>query len=187
MTHSLRRPAPLLLAVAVLVTLVAALLPALPARAATPSPKWEQAQVGLDYSVYAPTQTLGLKMKSFKLLDCAAPGLDEQIAAQYGSVNGRGFEIFESQNNCEDGPAPVALVATFSVDGALARVFVLCPGSYWSCKKIGTAGLKKYGGYTEVILPAGSSLLQPTLVTLWSTRLTLTDIKKVTRGLTFAG
>ena len=157
------------IAIALLAAGVAAVALAAPANATVNPAKYEQAQVGLTYTVYAPTTSIDLKGTSFQLTDCGG-GKDEQINASYGSqMSNKGWiSLTESQTGCEDGPDGVGPVATFTVDGATATIMGSCKGGKSTCTKSNPALLRKGQGYTTVTLPAGSSALKTTFVEVYT-------------------
>ncbi len=146
--------------------------------------KFEKAQVGLTYTVYAPSTSINLTSTSFELVGCAV-GKDEQINASYGSqMSNRGWiSISESQSGCEDGPDGVGRVTTFTVDGATATVMGSCGGGKSTCSKSNRALLRKGQGYTTVTLPASGSGLQPTYIEVYSANISLKEIRAFVRGL----
>jgi hypothetical protein len=155
------------------------------APSADPSPaKFEKAQVGLTYTVYAPSTSINLKNTSFQIMVCA-PGKDESIYADYGSqMSNRGWiSISESPAPCEDGPDEVGPVATFPVKGATATVMGSCKGGKSTCSKSNRTLLRKGQGYTTVTLPAGGAGLQPTFIEVYSANMSLAEIKAFVRGL----
>jgi hypothetical protein len=158
---------------------------AVPAQASTPPPDFEAAQVGLTYSVYGPTQTLGMTMKTFKLMPCGG-GRDEMIYSRYAASGGVSVDINESQQGCYDGPWPVVLVKTFNVKGAKAKLYAGCPGSPSSCSKA-NSNVKRDGGYLVVNLPSGGNGLSKTFTELYTDGLSASDVKSFARGLSFVG
>ena len=154
------------------------------ASAATNPAKYEKAQVGLTYTVYAPTTTIDLTSSSFQLIDCGG-GNDEQLVASFGSQmsNSGWINLNESQTGCEDGPDGVGLVTKFKVKGATATIKGSCKGQVSSCSKSNPARLRKGSGYTTVTLPAGSSALESTFVEVYTAGMSVKDIKEFVSGL----
>ncbi|GDX32674.1 hypothetical protein LBMAG15_16090 [Actinomycetes bacterium] len=162
----------------------AAALGAGPASAAVNPAKYEQAQVGLTYTVYKPTTSIDLKTSSFQLTDCGG-GKDEQINASFGSqMSNKGWiSLTESQTGCEDGPDGVGPVTTFTIDGATATIMGSCKGGKSTCTKSNPAQLRKGQGYTTVTLPAGSSALKSTFVEVYTDGMSVKEIKAFFAGL----
>lgn len=180
------------IAVALLTAVVAVAAFAAPASAEVNPAKFDQAQVGLTYTVYVPTTALGLKATSFQLTDCGpGPGgkeRDAQIDAAFGKDwigggNKGSIAIAESYTGCFDGPDEVGLVTTFTAHGATATIFGSCKGGKSTCTKSTPALLRKGQGYTTVTLPAVSSALKSTYVEVYTTKMSVKDIKKFVTGL----
>ena len=168
--------------VVVLLTAVLSVTVAAPVLAAEGPNAYESAQVGLTYTVYEPSRTLGLTRSDFELEDCA-PGRDEQINADYGREGeGRWIQLNQSQEGCQDGPDGVGPTATFSVRGATATVMGDCPGQASTCSKATRAGARR-GAYTTVTLPSAGDGLSATYVEVYSARVPLWRIKAFIRGL----
>jgi hypothetical protein len=146
--------------------------------------KFEKAQVGLTYTVYAPSTSINLTSTSFQLVGCAV-GKDDQINASYGSqMSNRGWiSISEAQSSCDDGPDGVGPLTTFSVKGATATVMGSCKGGKSTCSKSNRALLRKGQGYTTVTLPASGAGLQPTFIEVYSANMSLKEIRAFVRGL----
>jgi len=109
--------------------------------------KFQDAQTGLSYIVYKPSDTAGLKLTSVKLIDCGA-GLEQWVAVKYGS--GKKFiEIFQNMSGkpCSD-PGLSKKLANVKLDSATSQVHVYCDPSKPSVfKKCTTADIAKVGGY----------------------------------------
>ena len=109
--------------------------------------KFQDAQTGLSYIVYKPSDTAGLKLTSIKLLDCGA-GLEKWVAVKYGS--GKKFiEIFQnmSGNPCSD-PGLSKKLTNVKINTATAQVRVYCdPSKPSTFKKCTTTDIGKVGGY----------------------------------------
>jgi hypothetical protein len=155
-----------------------------PAGAVDNAAKYDQAQVGLTYTVYVPTTSLGLKATSFQLVGCGK-GKDEQINASYGSqMSNQGWiSLSESNTSCTDGPDGVGPVTTFTVRGATVTIMGSCRGGKSTCTKSTRALLRKGQGYTTVTLPAGDSSLKSTFVEVYTDGMSVKDIKKFVTGL----
>ena len=109
--------------------------------------KFQDAQTGLTYIVYKPSETAGLKLTSIKLLDCGA-GLEQWVAVKYGS--GKKFiEIFQNMSGkpCSD-PGLSKKLANVKVNSATSQVHVYCdPSKPSAFKKCTTTDIAKVGGY----------------------------------------
>lgn len=160
---------------AILTTL--ALVPA--AQAAEQPGPFQQAQVGVGYTVYAPTFLAGLRRTSFDMFECAVGG-DESIDASYAKGK-RTLQLFESPKACQDGPDSVGPVTSFTVNGAKVTVMGECAGGASTCSA-STPSLFRRNGYTTVTLPAASGLTT-TFVEVYSTGLTVAEIRRFLNGL----
>jgi hypothetical protein len=170
-------------------SIAAAALAGAPAGASAPSAKpnpakFEKAQVGLTYTVYAPSTSINLENTSFQIMS-SCPGKDDSIYASYGSqMSNRGWiSITEAPSSCEDGPDEVGPVATFPVKGATATVMGSCKGGKSTCSKSNRTLLRTGQGYTTVTLPSGGAGLQPTYVEVYSANMSLAEIRTFVRGL----
>lgn len=176
--RSARRPAIVLIVLAALLVL----LPLAPASAADGPSRWEKAQVGLTYTVYRPSTTVGLNRSSFQLIACGS-GRDDMAMARYGRDTGkRSITIQESQRGCLDGPDGVGPAGTFTVRGAKATVLGSCGTQVATCASATPAGVRR-SAYTTVTLPSGGAGLGSTFVELYTEGLSLPEITKVVRGL----
>jgi len=109
--------------------------------------KFSDAQTGLTYSVYKPSNTLGLKATTFNLLACA-PGKEEWIYIKYGGTT-RYLEIMQTMAKvkCSD-PGLSKYLRVATINGVSAKVYVYCdptkPAAY---KKCGVNDVARLGGY----------------------------------------
>ena len=108
---------------------------------------FQNAQTRLSYVVYKPSDTTGLKLTSFKMLECGA-GLEQWIAIKYGS--GKKFiEVFQNMSGkpCSD-PGLSKKLTNTKVNKIVAQVRVYCdPSKPAVYKKCTTADIAKVGGY----------------------------------------
>jgi hypothetical protein len=108
---------------------------------------FQNAQTRLSYVVYKPSDTAGLKLTSFKMLECGA-GLEQWIAIKYGS--GKKFlEIYQNMSGkpCSD-PGISKKLTNVKINTATAQVRVYCdPSKPAIFKKCTTAEIAKVGGY----------------------------------------
>ena len=108
---------------------------------------FQNAQTRVSYVVYKPSDTAGLKLTSFKMLECGA-GLEQWIAIKYGS--GKKFiEIFQNMSGkpCSD-PGLSKKLTSVKVNTSSAQVRVYCdPSKPAAFKKCTTAEIAKVGGY----------------------------------------
>ena len=154
-----------------------------PAIAAREPGRFERAQAGLDYTVYAPSGTAGLKRTGFQLFACGQG--DESINADFGSEATRAsrwISLNESSKPCLDGPDEVGPAATFMVRGAKATVMGACPGGTSTCAASSPA-LVRRSAYTTVTLPSGGDGLSSTFVEVYSQNLSLAEVKEFVTGL----
>lgn len=109
--------------------------------------KFQDAQTGLSYIVYKPSDTAGLKLTSVKFFDCGV-GREQWVAVKYGS--GKKFiEIFQNMSGkpCSD-PGLSKKLANVKVNSATSQVHVYCdPSKPLTFKKCTTAEIAKVGGY----------------------------------------
>jgi hypothetical protein len=108
---------------------------------------FQNAQTRLSYVVYKPSDTAGLKLTSFKMLECGAD-FEQWIAMKYGS--GKKFiEIYENMSGkpCSD-PGLSKKLTNVKVNTSSAQVRVYCdPSKPAIFKKCTTADIAKVGGY----------------------------------------
>jgi hypothetical protein len=122
--------------------------------------KYQDAQTGLTYKVYKPSDTAGLKATSFKLLDCGS-GMEQWIAVKYGTGK-KYFEILENMANkpCYDAGLAKKLPSV-KINSLTAQAYVFCdPGSMSATKykKCGIADFNKLGGYLAFTTKGSSNL-----------------------------
>ena len=109
--------------------------------------KFQDAQSGLSYIVYKPSETAGLKLNSVKLIDCGM-GREQWVVVKYGS--GKKFiEIYQNMSGkpCSD-PGLSKKLTNVKVNTATAQVHVYCdPSKPLAFKKCTTTEISKVGGY----------------------------------------
>ena len=129
-----------------------------PALAMGSGNKYSDAQTGLTYSVYKPSNTLGLKASKFSLLPCQ-PGQEDWLYVKYGGT-ARYLEIMQTMAKvkCSDpGVAKYLRVAT--INGISAKVYVYCdPAKTESFKKCGVNDIARVGGYLIFTTKASKGL-----------------------------
>ena len=109
--------------------------------------KFSDAQTGLTYSVYKPSNTLGLKTSKFSLLPCQ-PGKEEWLHIKYGGTT-RYLEIMQTMAKvkCSD-PGVSKYLRTAKINSISAKVYVYCdPAKAASYKKCGVDDIARVGGY----------------------------------------
>ncbi len=111
--------------------------------------KYSDAQTGLTYSVYKPSNTLGLKATQFSLLTCQ-PGEEEWIFAQYGGTK-RYLQIMQTMAGvkCSD-PGLSKYLRVALINGVKAKVYAYCDPTQISAaafKKCGVNDIARVGGY----------------------------------------
>jgi len=119
--------------------IVLALLVMGPAMGATD--KFADSQTGLTYSVYKPSNTLGLKTTKFSLLPCQ-PGQEDWIFVQYGGTK-RYLQIMQTMGGAK-------YLRAALVNGNKAKVYAYCDPSQMSeaaYKRCGTEDIARVGGY----------------------------------------
>jgi hypothetical protein len=127
--------------------IVLALLVMGPAMGATD--RFADSQTGLTYSVYKPSNTLGLKTTKFSLLPCQ-PGQEDWIFVQYGGTK-RYLQIMQTMGGvkCSD-PGLSKYLRAALVNGNKAKVYAYCDPSQMSeaaYKRCGTEDIARVGGY----------------------------------------
>lgn len=113
------------------------------------SDKFADSQSGLTYSVYKPSNTLGLKTTKFSLLTCQ-PGEQDWIFVQYGGTV-RYLQIMQTMAGvkCSD-PGLSKYLKTLLVNGIKAKVYAYCDPSQMSeaaYKRCGVEDIGRVGGY----------------------------------------
>ena len=128
--------------------------------------KYADAQTGLSYSVYKPSNTLGLKAADFSLLTCA-PGKEPWIFVQYGGTK-RYLQIMQTMANvkCSD-PGLSKYLRVALINGITAKVYVYCDPTQISAaayKKCGLDDIARLGGYliftTKAVKPYKGTEIQ---------------------------
>lgn len=127
--------------------IVLALLVMDPAIGATD--RFADSQTGLTYSVYKPSNTLGLKTTKFSLLACQ-PDEQDWIFVQYGGTV-RYLQIMQTMAGvtCSD-PGLSKYLKTVLVNGIKAKVYAYCDPSQMSVaayKRCGIEDIGRVGGY----------------------------------------
>ncbi len=127
--------------------IVLALLVMDPAMGATD--KFADSQTGLTYSVYKPSNTLGLKTTKFSLLPCQ-PGEEDWIFIQYGGTK-RYLQIMQTMGGVKcSNPGLSKYLRAALVNGNKAKVYAYCDPSQMSeaaYKRCGTEDIARVGGY----------------------------------------
>ena len=131
------------------IAIVLALLILVPATAMGATDKFSDSQTGLTYSVYKPSNTLGLKTTKFSLLTCQ-PGQEDWVFVQYGGTK-RYLQIMQTMGGarCSD-PGLSKYLRAALVNGNKAKVFAYCDPSQISeaaYKRCGTEDIARVGGY----------------------------------------
>ena len=131
------------------IAIMCALLFLAPATAVAASDKFADSQTGLTYSVYKPSNTLGLKTTKFSLLTCQ-PGQEDWIFVQYGGTK-RYLQIMQTMGGarCSD-PGLSKYLRAALVNGNKAKVYAYCDPSQISeaaYKRCGTEDIARVGGY----------------------------------------
>ncbi len=128
--------------------------------------KFSDAQTGLTYSVYKPSNTLGLKASKFSLLDCS-PGKESWIFVQYGGTK-RYLQIMETMGGvkCSD-PGLSKYLRVALINGIKAKVYAYCDPTQISAaalKKCGVNDIARLGGYliftTKAVKPFKGTEIQ---------------------------
>jgi hypothetical protein len=127
--------------------IVLALLVMGPAMGATD--KFADSQTGLTYSVYKPSNTLGLKATKFSLLPCQ-PGKEDWIFVQYGGTK-RYLQIMQTMAGAKcSNPGLTKYLRAALINGNKAKVYAYCDPTQMSTaayKRCGTEDIGRVGGY----------------------------------------
>lgn len=188
MTKAFIAVARILVTSSVLLAAVAAGAAAAPASAAEQPAgfdRFSKAQATREFVVYAPTNVLGLPLTSFRSYACGNPG-GPQLSAQFGSratSGGPRLQLSESPApGCVDGPDGVGPAATFTFEGAKVTVYGECANGRSTCARSTAAGVTRQA-YTTVTLPGSAVRPTPTLVELYSSGVSIAQIRTFIRGL----
>ena len=127
--------------------IVLAMLVMTPAMGATD--KFADSQTTLSYSVYKPSNTLGLKTTKFSLLACQ-PDEQDWLFVQYGGTV-RYLQIMQTMAGvkCSD-PGLSKFLKTVVVNGIKAKAYAYCDPSQMSeaaYMRCGTEDIARVGGY----------------------------------------
>lgn len=131
------------------IAIICALLFLAPATAVAASDKFADSQTTLSYSVYKPSNTLGLRTTKFSLLTCQ-PGEQDWLFVQYGGTV-RYLQIMQTEAGakCSD-PGPSKFLKTVVVNGIKAGAYAYCDPSQISeaaYKRCGIEDISRVGGY----------------------------------------
>ena len=129
--------------------IVLALLFLAPASAIAASDKFSDSQTTLTYSVYKPSNTLGLKTTKFSLLTCL-PDEQDWLFVQYGGTV-RYLQIMQTMAGvkCSD-PGLSKYLKTVVVNGFKAKVYAYCDPTQMSVaayNRCGIEDISRVGGY----------------------------------------
>lgn len=132
---------------AIAIALCAVFLSPLTSMAMGSGDKFSDAQTGLTYTVYKPSNTLGLSASKFQLISCGM-GSEQWIYVKYGGTT-RYLEIMQTMAGvkCSD-PGLSKYLKTLSINGISAKLYVYCdPTKPAAFKKCSTADIGRLGGY----------------------------------------
>ena len=120
--------------------------------------KFSDAQTGLTYTVYKPSNTLGLSVNKFQMISCGM-GSEQWIYAKYGGTK-RYIEIMQTMAGvkCSD-PGLSKYLKTVSINGIKAKLYVYCdPMKVAAYKKCSTVDIARVGGYVMFTNKAAKNL-----------------------------
>lgn len=131
------------------IAIMCALLFLAPATAVAASDKFSDSQTTLSYSVYKPSNTLGLRTTKFSLLPCQ-PDEQDWLFVQYGGTV-RYLQIMQTMAGvkCSD-PGLSKFLKTVVVNGIKAKAYAYCDPSQMSVaayKRCGIEDIGRVGGY----------------------------------------
>ena len=148
------------------IAIMCALLFLAPATAVAASDKFSDSQTTLSYSVYKPSNTLGLKTSKFSLLQCL-PDEQDWLFVQYGGTV-RYLQIMQTMGGvkCSD-PGLSKYLRAAVVNGNKAKVYAYCDPTQMSLaayKRCGTEDIARVGGYliytTKAVKPYAPTEIQ---------------------------
>jgi hypothetical protein len=148
------------------IAIILALLFLAPATAVAASDKFSDSQTTLSYSVYKPSNTLGLKTSKFSLLQCL-PDEQDWLFVQYGGTV-RYLQIMQTMGGvkCSD-PGLSKYLRAALVNGNKAKVYAYCDPTQMSLaayKRCGTEDIARVGGYliytTKAVKPYAPTEIQ---------------------------
>ena len=148
------------------IAIVLALLFLAPATAVAASDKFSDSQTTLSYSVYKPSNTLGLKTSKFSLLQCL-PDEQDWLFVQYGGTV-RYLQIMQTMGGvkCSD-PGLSKYLRAALVNGNKAKVYAYCDPTQMSLaayKRCGIEDIGRVGGYliytTKAVKPYAPTEIQ---------------------------
>ena len=148
------------------IAIILALLFLAPATALAASDKFSDSQTTLSYSVYKPSNTLGLKTSKFSLLQCL-PDEQDWLFVQYGGTV-RYLQIMQTMGGvkCSD-PGLSKYLRAAVVNGNKAKVYAYCDPTQMSLaayKRCGTEDIARVGGYliytTKAVKPYAPTEIQ---------------------------
>jgi hypothetical protein len=148
------------------IAIMCALLFLTPATAVAASDKFSDSQTTLSYSVYKPSNTLGLKTSKFSLLQCL-PDEQDWLFVQYGGTV-RYLQIMQTMGGvkCSD-PGLSKYLRAALVNGNKAKVYAYCDPTQMSLaayKRCGIEDIGRVGGYliytTKAVKPYAPTEIQ---------------------------
>lgn len=123
--------------------------------------KYADAQTSLTYTVYKPSNTLGLSTNKFQLLTCGV-GAEQWLYAKYGGTT-RYLEIMETMAGvkCSD-PGLAKQLKNVVINGVSAKLYVYCdPTKPAASDKCTTTDIARVGGYV-IFTNKAAKALKPT-------------------------
>ena len=123
--------------------------------------KYADAQTSLTYTVYKPSNTLGLSTSEFQLITCGV-GAERWLYAKYGGTK-RYLEIMETVAGvkCSD-PGLSKQLRDVVINGVKAKLYVYCdPTKPAVANKCTTADIARVGGYF-IFTNKAAKALKPT-------------------------
>jgi len=123
--------------------------------------KYADAQTSLTYTVYKPSNTLGLSTNTFQLITCGV-GAEQWLYAKYGGTT-RYLEIMETAAGvkCSD-PGLSKQLRDVVINGVKAKLYVYCdPTKPAVANKCTTADIARVGGYL-IFTNKAAKALKPT-------------------------
>ena len=129
------------------IILCAIFLAPITASAAGSGDKYADAQTGLTYTLYKPSNTLGLSASKFQLITCSV-GAEQWLYVKYGGTK-RYIEIMETMAGVKcSNPGLSKQLKNVVINGITAELYVYCdPTKPASSAKCGTVDIARVGGY----------------------------------------
>ncbi len=142
------------------------------------------AQTGLTYSLYKPTNTLGLTTSTFQLLVCGGGG--EEWTYSSFSKGKKKLEIMQTMagQHCSD-PGLSVRLPSVKIDSRTVSVFAYCdPTNSKQTKTCSTKDILRFGGYLYFTAPGKFGMKPTSIQVQGSGGITYSQLIQIARSLT---